>query len=579
MLATTAVLLAASTSLPALADGSGQGAAPSPSESSCDWPMYGGGPARTMSSDCPGAPSTSSVSTLLPAWHVHTPDVVTATPTVVGGVVYVGDWSGNFFAFDLQTGSQIWKTVIGPSAPAPFKDQHRGAYGTITSSAAVATVKRGGKREEVVLVGGGGSLYALDAASGAILWRTDFDPSHPMSAGEVESSPVVWEKAPGGATVFVGSDANQDSGYVGEGIWALDAATGAVRSHWNPESPDSPANPRRLYGCGNVWSSPALGLDPQADYRHQAVLYFGTADCPDNTGTPCPSDGSDPACPPGSQYDYNNRWTKNSEALIALSVADPDQPYELWSFQAHPANSNDDDDYGASAQLFDLPPSPTRPDGTAVVGLAGKDGYYLVVDRATGGLIWRAPETGNGNVQPGFALGGFIGTTAVADVGGAPRVFGGVAINTPVTYDSSGKPQPQDPSTVIRGVPGFQAFSGTDGANAWSGVQGYSYGPTSTANGVVYDGSLDGVFRALDATTGQPLWAFPLGAPISSGAAIGDGTVVIGEGTSESDVEFKLCADQAPATLRATCEQTPLNQTVNPLGDLGGVWAFRVAAP
>lgn len=566
-MAATAVLLCLSAGLPALADGGGTPLPAGRAESSCDWPMYGGGPARTMSSQCPGAPSASSVRTLVPAWHVHTPDVVTATPTVVDGVVYVGDWSGNFFAFDLATGSQIWKTVIGPSAAPPYKDQHRGSYGTITSSAAVATVKRGGKPKATVFVGGGGSLYALDAGTGAILWQTNFDPAHPTSSGEVESSPVVWEGAPGGPTVFVGSDANQDSGYVGEGIWALDAATGAVRSHWNPESPDVSA-PRPLYGCGNVWSSPALDVGP----GNSAVLYFGTADCPDNSGTPCPSDGSDPACTAGKQYNYANRWTKNSESLIALSVSDPSRPSEVWSYQAHPTNSNDDDDYGASAQLFELS------NGTRVVGLAGKDGYYEVVRRADGVLVWRTSETGNGNVQPGFALGGFIGTTAVGEVAAAPRVFGGVAINTPITYDSGGNPTLQDPATLERGVPGFQAFSGTDGSNAWSGVQGYSYGPTSTANGVVYTGSLDGTFRALDASTGLPLWAFPLGAPISSGAAVGNGAVVVGEGTSESDVEFKLCADQAPAALRSTCEQTPLDQTLNPLGDLGGVWAFREAA-
>jgi len=524
--------------------------------------MYGGGPARTMSSDCPGAPSVSSAGTLVPAWHVHTPDVVTATPTIYRGVVYVGDWGGNFFALDLQTGQQLWKTVVGPAAATPYRDQHRGAYGTITSSAAVAAVKG----EDMVFVGGGGSLYALDASSGAIVWRTDFDPAHSTSSGEVESSPLVWESAPGGPTVFVGSDANQDSGYTGEGIWALDAQTGQVRWHWNPET----AAGKALYGCGNVWSSPALGLDTGGDATHRAVLYFGTADCPDNSGTPCPSDNSDPLCPAGQQYNYADRWSQYSESLIALSVGTP-VPTPLWSYQAHPPLSNDDDDYGASAQLFDLP------DGTPVVGLAGKDGYYMVVDRDTGKLVWRSAETGNGNVQPGFALGGFIGTTAVGEVAAAPRVFGGVAINTPVTYDSNGNPVLQDPATLVRGVPGFQAFSGSTGANAWSGAQGYSYGPTSTANGVVYTGSLDGVFRALDAATGQPLWAFPLGAPISSGAAIGNGTVVIGQGTSESDVEFKACADQAPAALRQACEQTPLNQTLNPLGDLGGVWAFQAA--
>ena len=30
-------------------------------------------------------------------------DAVTATPTVVGGTVYVGSWDGNFYALDLKT--------------------------------------------------------------------------------------------------------------------------------------------------------------------------------------------------------------------------------------------------------------------------------------------------------------------------------------------------------------------------------------------------------------------------------------------------------------------------------------------
>jgi polyvinyl alcohol dehydrogenase (cytochrome) len=502
---------------------------------------------------------------MLPRWHIHTDDVVTATPTVFGGVVYVGDWSGKFYALDLATGSLLWSTVLGPKRADGNADEHTGAYGTITSTAAVAQID--GKR--VVFVGAGGSLYALDATSSQIpdservLWRTDFDPAHPTSHGEVESSPVVWMDAHGGPVVFVGSDANQDSGYVGEGIWAVRAKDGAVLWHFNPETYTKHA----LYGCGNVWSSPALSLDPtNPDPARQAVLYFGTADCPDNSGTPCPADGSDPYCPPGQQYDYANRWQPLAESITALSVSG-DTPAPIWSYQGHPKNSDDDDDYGASAQLFMLP------NGERVVGEAGKDGLYVVLDRSTGQLVWRAAETGNGNVQPGFALGGFIGTTAVGSAAGDPRVFGGAAINTPITYDSSGNPTLQPSSTLVQGIPGMQAFSGSSGANAWSNVQGYTYGATSTANGVVYIGAIDGLFRALDAATGRVLWAFPLGAPISSGAAIAGNFVVVGSGTSESDVEFKTCA-QAPAPLVQPCEQTPLNQTLNPLGDLGGVWGF-----
>jgi outer membrane protein assembly factor BamB len=204
--------------------------------------MYGQNPARTMSTACPTAPSPSNVGTLLPRWYLHMPHVVTATPTVVGDAVYVGAWDGTFDAIDLQTGHVRWSAHLG--------DRHVGSYGVITSSAAVA---KGG-----VFVGGGDSLYALDASNGHFRWSVNLDAAHPTSRGEIESSPVVWDSAPGGPMVFVGSDANQDSGYPGEGIWAIRATTGAVVWHYRPETGSAHA----LYGCGNVWSSPALGLEP-----------------------------------------------------------------------------------------------------------------------------------------------------------------------------------------------------------------------------------------------------------------------------------------------------------------------------
>lgn len=41
-------------------------------------------------------------------WHFETEDVVSATPAVVDGVAYVGDWFGYFHALDLETGEPLW---------------------------------------------------------------------------------------------------------------------------------------------------------------------------------------------------------------------------------------------------------------------------------------------------------------------------------------------------------------------------------------------------------------------------------------------------------------------------------------
>jgi polyvinyl alcohol dehydrogenase (cytochrome) len=526
--------------------------------------MYGHDASRAGTTACPQAPDTASAGRMVPRWFFHADDVVTASPAIVQGTVYVGDWNGRFYALDLKTGGVHWSTLLGRGRTDGNADLHTGAYGEITSSASVITL--GGRR--VVFVGGGGSLYALDASrdnvpnASRVLWRFDVDPNHPTNHGEIESSPVVWTGAPGGPVVMFGSDSNQDSGFIGEGVWAVRADTGRLAWHFNPET----ATGHALYGCGNVWSSPALGLDPRnPDPRRRAVIYFGFADCPDNTPASCPSDGSDPHCPPGQQYDYARRWQPFAESITALSASNG---APLWSHQVHAVNNGEDDDFGASAQLF------TLPGGRQVVGEGNKDGLYYVVDRSDGSLIWQRTEQGNGNIQSGFAFGGFIGSTAVTSVHGVPQVFGASAIDTPVTYDHSGRLVPQSNPT-LEAQP-MRSFSGVDGSVAWSAPQAFTYGATSVANGVVYVGGIDGIFRTYDAASGRPLWSSPVSGPISSGPAVGAGVVVIGAGTSDTDAEFKTCDHLPPAT-QGVCKSTPLSATLNPLSNANGVLAFSPA--
>jgi hypothetical protein len=58
-----------------------------------DWPMYGRNLQHTFSNPS-SAITPENVSTLQQAWSFPTGDVVSASPTVVGGVVYVGAWDG-----------------------------------------------------------------------------------------------------------------------------------------------------------------------------------------------------------------------------------------------------------------------------------------------------------------------------------------------------------------------------------------------------------------------------------------------------------------------------------------------------
>jgi PQQ-like domain len=59
------------------------------------------------------------------AWTFPTGDAVTATPTVVGGSVFVGSWDGYFYDIALGTGQLRWKFQLKPQpAVTPFPGEN-----------------------------------------------------------------------------------------------------------------------------------------------------------------------------------------------------------------------------------------------------------------------------------------------------------------------------------------------------------------------------------------------------------------------------------------------------------------------
>src|SRR6266480_42933 len=102
--------------------------------------------------------STSNAAQLALKWAFKTGGPIAASPSVVGGIVYVGSWDGYEYALNATTGALVWKTFLGQTT-AP-------CYPQLAGVSSAADVENG-----VVYVGGGDSnWYALDAASGTILW-------------------------------------------------------------------------------------------------------------------------------------------------------------------------------------------------------------------------------------------------------------------------------------------------------------------------------------------------------------------------------------------------------------------------
>ena len=354
----------------------GASATPAPAKpiSRCDWPTWGQSNERRFAYPCQTELSAQTAKDLKQLWFFNAKDTVTATPTVVDGVAYVGDWSGNFYAIDLDTGKPRWTYQA---------HVHGTVYaGQIVSSAAVADVK--GVR--TVFFGGGKTLYALRADDGKERWKhevgrrgDDKDPS------EIESSPVVAD-----GMVLFGTDVHNSGKGEPSAVIALDSANGTER--WTTVTAPTEGDGATGPGCGDVWGSPSV--DPAA-----RLVFVGTGNC---TSSP-------------------EGYGRFAEAIVALDLS---TGAVRWTYQPHQPN-RDDLDFAGAPNLFDA-------GGRALVGLGNKDAAYYAVDRSTGELVWHTQVTEPGIPRPdsNYSTGGFIGATAVADgvvvggtaVGGTPSL-------------------------------------------------------------------------------------------------------------------------------------------------------------
>jgi glucose dehydrogenase len=221
-----------------------------------DWPMYGRNLLHTFS-NIKSRINPSNVANLKPLWAFSTADAVSASPTVVDGVIYVGSWDGFFYAINAGSGALIWKyqvdcdntiVPVPPQCLAPGQTPPPRFFslgGLITSTAAVT---RGH-----VYFAAGKTVYDLSAADGSLVWKhvicgnpeqrnCEADPNDPT---QIFSSPAVF-----GDLVFLGHTAGAD-GYRGaiegarcQGWGAAMAFRGGPDARCERASGPRPARPR-----------------------------------------------------------------------------------------------------------------------------------------------------------------------------------------------------------------------------------------------------------------------------------------------------------------------------------------------
>ena len=350
-------------------------------------------------------------------WKFKTGKGVFSSPTVVGGVVYIGSLDTNFYAIDAEAGTEKWHVQTG---------------GPIRSTAAVVD-------GTAYVYSRDGFVYALNAANGQEFWRCKIAETNQTKSFDdyeyFDSSPALMDQ-----TLYMGSgDKN---------LYAIDARTGQVIWKFPVKtkisSPPAVVNGVVYFGVtdGNIYAvDAASGTNlwkfktqgnpnngyPNGDVLHAPVVvdgtvYFGSRDSAVyalDTATGkrkwrCPIMGG-------------NNWAANSPAvcngtlligssitgaLVAIDTATGKQKWQLATYKNLAEYS-----------------SPAIADGVAYIGtgdvtvsLAGPalpklaPGYLQAVDLTThkelwrimvDGHVWSSPAVVDGSIYFG-SLDGYV---------------------------------------------------------------------------------------------------------------------------------------------------------------------------
>jgi len=350
-----------------------------------DWPQYLHGPQHSSVSPAT-AFTPSNAASAIQVWHWQPPVIpgkpaplLEASPTVAAGRVYIGAESGGFYALSEATGAVVWTRQLDtePKATCPARG--------ITSTAAVAPDPVTGT--STIYVSGARHLYALNAATGAVVWKTEIGPPSLASPDAYYnwSSPTV-----AGGHIYVGLASNCDNPLIRGGLVELGQHTGQVLHTWHTV-------PSGSLG-GSIWSS--------------AAATASGSDVWVTTGNEC--DPTINTCPPGNRIGHSLSIVHLSASLTLL---------QAWQAPGT-AGHGHDWDFGSSATLFGTGAPPTS------VGACNKNGnYYALAANPLGSTpLWTdsigAPAHGDNSCLASAIWNGQAGNLFI---GGGPTTIGGTS--------------------------------------------------------------------------------------------------------------------------------------------------------
>lgn len=299
------------------------------------------------------------------------PGFFRASPIVGGGRVFIGSAAGYFYALDENTGALRWRyppagepplvtsSAMDPLGQLGYGIQSSASYWDRDSDGAIIFGAQDPTLEPKL---GSGRLYALNAKTGGLIWKSDplaiMNGTNRMSLTEKHerirySSPLIFNNH-----VYVGvSDAFSDRPLQNGRVVAVALQTGKLDQHFSFISTGT-------HRGGAVWNSVAADVN---------AIFFTTGNTRhDNLGDQKPE--------PVPNYG------------LSVVRADKNTGARVWSFQPVPYALDDDPDWAAGATVMSTSCG-------ELVASVQKDGWAYAVNAdakqpGTPDVRWQFPPTG-----------------------------------------------------------------------------------------------------------------------------------------------------------------------------------------
>ena len=448
-------------------------------------------------------------------------------PLVYDGMMYITGSYSRLYAIDIETGKEVWQYDARlPEGILPCCDVvNRGAaiygdkiyFGTLDAR-----------------------IVALDLKTGDVVWRdkiADYKAGYSYTAAPLIVDGLVVTGNSGGEFGIVGEVQARDA-ETGDMVWTRPVIEGHMGTLNGEES--TMTGELNATWPGDMWKTGGGATWLGGSYDAETdTLVFGT-------GNPAPWNSH----LRGAGEPSDDGMGDNLYAASRLGI-DPETGEIKWHFQTTPREGWDYDGVNEVVAYEDR-------EGNKRFATADRNGYFYVLNREDGDFVSAAPfvkdinwaEGIDDNGRPIFAEDNRPGNPAEAADGkkgevvfSAPGFLGGKnwmpmaysqntgnfyvpsnewgmdIWNEPITYKKGAaylgsgftiKPMYEDHIGSLKAIDpdtGEWKWEYKNDAPLWSGVM-------TTAGGLVFFGTPEGEFIALDDETGEKLWSFQTGSGI-----------------------------------------------------------------